>query len=314
MILLWGLPGDTPLARVHAALQRLGQDVVFVDQSAVLNTDVELCVGSTVEGRLRIKEQVIELGTVNAVYLRPYESHRLPSIQRAGKGSPAWQHANSVDELLLSWVELTPALVVNPPSAMAANGSKPYQAAWVHSCGFEIPATLITTDPDAALEFWKQYQTVIYKSVSGIRSIVSRLNNSHKERLKKVVWCPTQFQQYIPGNDYRVHVVGKEIFACKILSDADDYRYATKQGTTVKIQPCDLPEEVASRCKALAASMKLLVAGVDLRHTLDDRWYCFEVNPSPGFTYFQEATHQVIDEAIAKLLTSGEDIADTLLT
>jgi len=60
--------------------------------------------------------------------------------------------------------------------------------------------------------------------------------------------------------------------------------------------------------------MKLLVAGVDLRHTLDDRWYCFEVNPSPGFTYFQESTHQVIDEAIAKLLASGEDLTDPLLT
>ena len=67
-------------------------------------------------------------------------------------------------------------------------------------------------------------------------------------------------------------------------------------------------------CQALAASLHLLVAGVDLRQTLDDRWYCFEVNPSPAFTYFQEATHQAMDEAIARLLAAGEEISETFLT
>jgi len=47
------------------------------------------------------------------------------------------------------------------------------------------------------------------------------------------------------------------------------------------------------------------VAGVDLRCTPDGRWYCFEVNPSPGFTYFQQKTDQAIDEAIARLLMSA---------
>jgi D-alanine-D-alanine ligase-like ATP-grasp enzyme len=51
--------------------------------------------------------------------------------------------------------------------------------------------------------------------------------------------------------------------------------------------------------------MKLIVAGIDLRHTPAGKWYCFEVNPSPGFTYYQAATHQPIDEAIAQLLVAG---------
>jgi glutathione synthase/RimK-type ligase-like ATP-grasp enzyme len=204
----------------------------------------------------------------------------------------------------MSWVELTSALVVNQPSAMAINGSKPYQARLIQSLGFEIPDTLITTDPDAALEFWKLHNKVIYKSVSGTRSIVSLLTAKHLERLQNVAWCPTQFQQYIPGTDYRVHIVGREVYTCKILSDADDYRYATRLGESVTIQSDMLPEEVADRCKMLVASMNLSVAGIDLRCTPDDKWYCFEVNPSPGFSYFQNATNQPIDEAIARLLAS----------
>jgi len=215
-----------------------------------------------------------------------------------------------IDDALLSWSELTSALVVNRPSAMASNNSKPYQGAIIQAMGFAIPDTLITTDPKAAREFWMRHGMVIYKSISGIRSIVSRLSTEQAERLEHVRWCPTQFQQYIPGNDYRVHVVGEEIFACEILSTADDYRYATKQGSSVEIRSYTLPKDVADRCVALALALGMSVVGVDLRCTPDGRWYCFEVNPSPAFTYYQDATDLPIDEAIARLLLAGAPLSE----
>ncbi len=59
------------------------------------------------------------------------------------------------------------------------------------------------------------------------------------------------------------------------------------------------------------------MAGIDLRLDPEGRWYCFEVNPSPGYSFFQEHTGQRIDRAIARLLlaadrrggTAGEPIA-----
>jgi len=47
----------------------------------------------------------------------------------------------------------------------------------------------------------------------------------HAARPANVSWCPTQFQRYIAGREHRVHVVGDEVFACEVHSDADDYRY-----------------------------------------------------------------------------------------
>lgn len=82
------------------------------------------------------------------------------------------------------------------------------------------------------------------------------------------------------------------------------YEYAAQKGKAVTIQACELPEAIANRCKELAVAMDLHVIGVDLRCTPDRQWYCFEVNTSPGFTYFQQATNQPMDEAIAKLLAS----------
>jgi RimK-like ATP-grasp domain len=305
MILLWGLEEDTPLAAVRKVLCQLGAPVTFINQRTVLDTEIELRVSDTVEGYVSINAQVIDLSSITAAYMRPHDTLRLPAVKHAGCGSAAWQHAVSVDDALLSWAELTPALVINRPAAMASNNSKPYQAIHIQSFGFAIPDTLLTTDPKAVREFLNRHGTVIYKSISGVRSIVSRLGLNQAEHLEDVTWCPTQFQQYIAGNDYRVHVVGEEVFACEIMSVADDYRYASRHGITVEIRPYPLPKDVADRCKALAKSMELCVVGVDLRCTPEGRWYCFEVNPSPAFTYFQDASGQVIDEAIARLLLTS---------
>jgi hypothetical protein len=304
MILLWGLPNERPLAAVWKALERRGVAAMMLDQRLVLSTQVELCVGSSVEGFIRITHSVVDLCTVTAAYLRPYDTRILPQIAKAGPHSSEWRHAVAVEDILTSWSELTSGLVVNRPSAAASNSSKPYQGLLIESAGFRTPETLTTTDPDAALQFGKKHGTIIYKSLSGVRSIVSKLGIEHERRLQDVRWCPTQFQQYISGTDYRIHVVDDEVFACVVESEAVDYRYPAP-GQLVRIHGCNLPEDIAARCSQLAASLGLKVAGIDLRRSPADEWYCFEVNPSPGFTYFQEQTGQPIDEAIARLLGEG---------
>jgi glutathione synthase/RimK-type ligase-like ATP-grasp enzyme len=103
--------------------------------------------------------------------------------------------------------------------------------------------------------------------------------------------------------------LGDEVFACDIASDADDYRYAGQTGHNLIIKPYDLPEDISKKCIKLSKSLKLGVAGIDLRHDPNngDKWFCFEVNPSPGFTYFQNHTNQPIAASIAKLLSSFEN-------
>lgn len=301
-VLLWGVPADPPTTSVREALEQAGASVVLLDQRAIAETEIELVVGTSVEGLIQVGDQSWDLSAVKAVYPRPQDSRKLRDVESAGEESELWQHALAVEDILVSWCELTPALVLNRPSAMAANNSKPYQASWIESMGFLTPDTLLTTNPDAAVDFWKLHGQVIYKSVSGVRSIVSRLTEEHRHRLNNIASCPTQFQQFIAGTEYRVHIVGEQVFACTVISDADDYRYAAQP---IEMRPCDLPDEVAARCKMLAKSMNLLLAGLDLRCTPDGQWYCFEVNASPAFTCFQRVTGQPITESVAQLLASN---------
>jgi RimK-like ATP-grasp domain len=307
MIVLWGLPGDRPLRLVWRALKRLDAQVTLLDQRDALQMQVDLEPGSSVGGFARAGDQAIDLSKVTAAYIRPYEAASLPAVERAGPGSPAWLHAIDVEQALCTWADLTDALIVNRPTAAMTNSSKPYQSDLIRASGFKVPETLITTSPEVALDFWRQQGEVIYKSISGMRSVVSRLNQEHVSRLADVVNCPTQFQAYVPGIDYRVHVVGDEVFACTVRSQADDYRYAGRHSGAVEIHPVLLPDDMWERCLNLAAFLRLHVAGIDLRRTPQDDWYCFEVNPSPGFSYYQDETGTRIDEAIAALLVGGRE-------
>ena len=302
LILLWGLESDPPLAEVRDQLELLGVPMLFVDQRRVLETEIEITVGDAIEGFLRVGEDSIDLAEVTAMYVRAYESVRLDHIAVTGPGSAAWNHAEQVDDILASWSELTSSLVVNRFSASAANGSKPYQLLQIRKLGWNIPETLVTTDPEEALAFWRRHGDVIYKSVSAIRSRVCRLNPEHVPRFADLAWCPTQFQQYIDGVDYRVHVVGEKVFACEVKSSADDYRYSKD---APQISAFSLPPEIEHRCKATAAAMNLSIAGLDLRRTRGGDWFCFEVNPSPAFTYYEQITGQPIGQALALHLIEG---------
>jgi glutathione synthase/RimK-type ligase-like ATP-grasp enzyme len=303
VILLWGLPGDDPLDAVARALMARGTDFLLLDQRRALAQRIQLEIGATLAGSVWQDGARLELADVTSLYTRVYDARRFAHV--AAAGADAWTRIQELETALWAWADETPARVVNRPTAMASNGSKPYQAGLIERAGFLVPETLVTTDPDAAGAFWERHGQVIYKSVSGVRSQVSRLGDGHRERLVDVVHCPTQFQAWVPGRDHRVHVVGDEVFAVEVVCDADDYRYASASGADCELRATTLPDEIAARARATAALLELPVAGIDLRRTPDGRWYCFEVNPSPCFTYYENHTGQPIAAALAAHLADA---------
>ena len=291
MILLWGAATDPPLAAVYAALSRRSAPVALIDVENGA-CSVQLTVDPEVRGSLCVDDTAIDLFAVKGVYLRP----AVPAVgsERA-----------VVHEALWAFSEVTPAIVLNRPAAMAGNGSKPYQAVQARAVGFATPDTLITTSVVAAREFASRHGEVIYKSTSGVRSVVAMLDLADSERLADLETCPTQLQERVAGVDVRVHVVGPLVFACEVRSSAVDYRYAERDGLDVEIRSIELPPDIAARCLSLAALAELPLAGIDLRRTPDGDWYCFEINPSPGFTYYANTTGQPVADAIAELLLAG---------
>jgi glutathione synthase/RimK-type ligase-like ATP-grasp enzyme len=176
----------------------------------------------------------------------------------------------------------------------------------VRQCGLLTPPTLVTNDPEAAHRFYEDCQgEVVYKSLSGIRSIVRRLGADQLARLSLLRHGPAQFQSFIPGENVRVHTVGAQLFATRVHSEAVDYRYASREGGNVEMEPTILPPDIAESCLRLARQLDLLLTGIDLKETPDGDYYCFEVNPCPGFLYYESYTGQPISKALADLLHYG---------
>src|SRR5262249_18245479 len=153
---------------------------------------------------------------------------------------------------------------------------KPYQAELIRRNGFDVPATLVTTSCDDARAFIARHGTVVYKSVSDVRSVVTTLADPCDPAIEDVANAPTQFQAFVSGTDWRVHVVADDVFASEIECGADDYRFAPLENKSVAIRAGRVPNEVASRCVALSRDLGLTIAGIDLRRTDSGAWCCFE--------------------------------------
>ena len=153
--------------------------------------------------------------------------------------------------------------------------------------------------------FRARHGRVVYKSLSGVRSVVRTLEGADLERLDRIRWCPTQFQAFVEGTNVRVHVIGGQVFATAIETRATDYRYAEREGGPAELRATELPGELAARCVGMARGLGLDFAGVDLKLAPDGRAYCFEVNPSPAFSYYEANTGQPIAQAVARYLAGG---------
>jgi glutathione synthase/RimK-type ligase-like ATP-grasp enzyme len=95
--------------------------------------------------------------------------------------------------------------------------------------------------------------------------------------------------------------VGAQLFATEVVTTADDYRYVPLDGERT-MTAVDLPADVAARCLTLADALDMDVCGIDLRRTPDGEHYCFEVNPIPGYLFYEQYTGQPIGETIAAWL------------
>lgn len=203
---------------------------------------------------------------------------------------------------LVHFFDVAPIVVVNQSQAMGSNFSKPYQLQLIHRF-FPVPVSCVTNQLQEIKAFQEKYPTCIFKSVSCERSIVCELDMWWKKRRRHLVTAPILLQQKLPGPNVRVHVVGNEINAVRIESDVVDYRYAKRCGKQSMLYPEKLAQDIRSRCIALTRNLGLIFSGIDLIYDHKGTLHCLEVNPSPGYSYFEDNNDQRISRALAQCLS-----------
>jgi len=307
MILLCGIPTETPIALVREALDSNGARYVVLNQRkfSTMKMSLEISAGKP-SGKLQLNGDSYSVDEFTGVFTRLMDYHHLPELKDEPADSPRLKFRSNLFDTLTRWAEISTARVINRVASMGSNFSKPFQAQLIKRYGFEVPETLITNDPALVRAFRARHGRVIYKSISGVRSIVQTLSDDDMTRIDNIRWCPTQFQAFVEGTNVRVHTVGEKVFATAIKTDATDYRYAHRQsGDHAALRPVDLSDDLAEKCVNLSAGLGLAFAGIDLKITPENHVYCFEVDPSPAFSYYESQTGQPISRAVADYLSGS---------
>lgn len=300
MILVYGQASAPAIASLVQALQGLAAPYLLLDPAALDQASLDISVGpSGVSGALVVAGQALPLQDIRAVYARP-----LPPLLLDG-AMAANAHAQTLHQQLLDWLDMASALVVSRPAAMQASGSKPLQTQRIGEAGFLVPATLVSSDPDAVRRFHREHGRVVFTSISDADSCVTELDDARLSRMHGLAQLPTHFQALVPGVDICVHVVGGQVFAAKAIYETSSKPVLRPSGQDILWAVTTLPGAVAAQCVAMSQSMGLPFAGIDLRLRPDGAYVCFEVHPMPAFNAFEAQSGLPLTAALADLLIAA---------
>jgi len=243
---------------------------------------------------------VLDWGDVHSVYWRQYAGVGTSDLP---DGEQAYIAENDSRSLVESMLGSLPGRWVNSYRAWRLHQTKPAQLARVCSLGLEdalkIPQTLLTNSPGELRDFADSVGPCIFKPVQGgAHTRVLTGEYLSDENLESLRFAPVTVQQYVEGTDIRVFVAGRKVMACRIETDALDFR----EDPDVGIDPHSLSRTVADACRRIARSLHLVWTGIDLRLTAEGDYFFFEANPSPMFLGFESLCGLPLTEALIDLL------------
>ncbi|WP_405141737.1 ATP-dependent carboxylate-amine ligase [Sphaerisporangium sp. NBC_01403] len=323
MILVLTCDGDDHADRVVEFLTAGGADVVVFDPS-FYPTKARLEISHSGTGStarvLHAGGRRIVLDELTAFwYRRPLNPVAHPEVAPYAYAGYIQDELCAVSDSLWDSLDCLAVPASRPVIDRAAR--KPYQLERARLLGFELPATLVTTDPGTFLDFYDRHEgRVITKPVHGNRlegqgerfgrfaAPVSTADTGYADALR---YCPVIVQAYVPKRvEIRVTVVGTSVFAAEIHSQVSnhtkyDWRHYDPGATPIRVH--DLPEEISQRCMALVEGLGLTYGAIDLILTPDGRYVFLEINPNGQFLWIEAATGLPICAAIGDLLTSGRE-------
>ncbi|MGV9889406.1 ATP-grasp ribosomal peptide maturase [Streptomyces sp. NPDC003395] len=206
---------------------------------------------------------------------------------------------------------------MNHPDAARRARHKPWQLHLAQRCGLPVPATLITTFPQAAREFAERYPDLVVKPVSGAHPqdpprAVPTSRVAPDADFSAVAYGPTLLQRRIAKRaDIRLTAVGERLLAARKPADphADpdlvDVRF---DASGTPWEPAEVPPRVAQAVRRYLEQAELAYGAFDFAEDGDGTWWFLECNQSGQFGFVEVDTGQPIARAIAEWL--GRPAAD----
>lgn len=318
MILILTTSRDDAASRGEQLLRARGVETLRVDGAFPSEASVSLrwqrdgaCTRT-----LSFRGRSIDLAGVRAVWHRRVRIACSPQI----RDRQAMEYTTAEVRHLLQnlWMDLAAPWVPAPQPVSIEAEEKLRQLSLATALGFEIPPSLVTSEPQQLLTFWREHRgQVITKLLASPSLRESRLDQSYARfteamtyrdlaAIQSVELCPTYAQAYVPKQlELRITVVNDRVFAAAIHSQSSAHSrvdWRKYDLARASYQPHALPPEVEARCVALTRKLGLRYGAIDMILTPDGRYVFLELNPTGEYAWIEGYTGLPITEAICDLL------------
>lgn len=289
-----------------------------------LNTE-DLCSGFDLDIRM-------ERGEMSGGFQSKLRSLDLCSIRSILYRRPQKPEARAIEDLTvrefaqkemdtcLNWLwQALQCFWVSKPSSIKKANSKIDQLRIAPVIGFEVPRTLITSNPSSALQFIKECGGMVINKVLNDGAIqkdgnphvvyTHRVTEQNLLQLDLVRHMPCVFQERIEKKfELRITIVGSAVFATEIHSQQsertrEDWRRYDLSNTPHRVH--QLPKEVEEACLRLVQHYDLAFGAIDMIVTPDGRYVFLEINPNGQWLWIERLTGLPIAKTMAQMLAQG---------
>ncbi|MFB8754160.1 ATP-grasp ribosomal peptide maturase [Streptomyces nigra] len=297
---------DVTADMVVVHLNAAGVPVVRLDP-ADLTGDVALSgeyAHGTFHGHLSSGGRLVTLSGLRSVWVRR------PGAPAARAAAPSPWLAEESGQALYGMLRASDLRWMNHPDAARRARHKPWQLRLAQRCGLPVPATLITTFPQAAREFAARHPDLVVKPVSGAHPqdpprAVPTSRVAPDADFSAVAFGPTLLQRRVVKRaDIRLTAVGGELLAARKPAGADaevDVRFAPSDSPW---RPVKVGARVAEGVHAYLRRAGLAYGAFDFAEDADGTWWFLECNQSGQFGFVEVDTGQPIARFIAEWLAT----------
>ncbi|MFE7114014.1 ATP-grasp ribosomal peptide maturase [Streptomyces sp. NPDC057654] len=255
-------------------------------------------------GTLTTPTRTADLSRIRSLYYRRPSTFAFPHLDEQSARFAIAQARYGLGGIVAS---LPGCLYVNHPHRIGDAEFKPSGLAAAAACGFRIPATLVTSDPDAARAFIKRHGPALYKPLSaplyridGVSCTVEVQEVSADEIDDAVAGTAHLFQRRIDKRgDVRVTVIGDQVFCVRIDSNLLDWRTDYARLRYRVVQP---PPGISEALRAYLDHFQLVFGAFDFAVDNEGQWSFLECNPSGQWAWLEPETGLPMVAAMADLL------------
>ena len=208
------------------------------------------------------------------------------------------------------------AFWINNPVVTYRAENKLYQLKIAKQIGFKIPYTVVSNDgrlPAIKKETKYAIKTLdpgLLKTDDKEAFIYTNIVTGGELIKNNLRSAPVVIQEYLfPKLDIRVTVVGRKVFAVKILRQGKnidgDWRRIKKE--ELEYIPIKLPDDISQLCINLVKKLGLIFGAIDLAFA-NEEYYFLEINPTGEWAWLVNSVNFPIHKEIAYLLTQGKDV------